>query len=159
MRSEPSLRPSLRMRSIWKLTALLNSITLLILPITYLYFMYRYHLPSIWLIIISCFVFIEIIFLTCFLPSLRMKYTAYEIYETELEIQTGIFIIKRVVIPMVRVQHVTTEVGPLLRKYGLSTINISTAATVHKIAGLEHEIAEELRDKIIFLARISDDDV
>lgn len=159
MRSDPSQRPSPKMRSVWRIISLLSSISLLALPIIYYFLMRYFSFPTFVLMIITGFVLAAILFLTLFLPSLRMKYTAYEIYENELEIQKGMFIIKRIIIPMVRVQHVTTEVGPLLRRYGLSTVNISTAATTHEIEGLEHHVAEELRDKIVYLARISDDDV
>ncbi|WP_088068295.1 PH domain-containing protein [Gottfriedia luciferensis] len=159
MRSVPSQRPSLKMRSVWRITSLLSSLSLVAIPFIYYFLMRHFSLSFIILMIISGVVLALILLLTLFLPTLKLKYTAYEIYENELEIQKGIFVIKRIVIPMVRVQHVTTEVGPLLRRYGLSTVNISTAATTHKIEGLEHHVAEKLRDKIIYLARISDDDV
>ncbi|PGL72126.1 PH domain-containing protein [Bacillus sp. AFS055030] len=159
MRANPSQRPSPKMRSVWRITSLLSSISLVTLPIIYYFLMRSFSLPFFILMMMICVVITLIIFLTLFLPRLKMKYTAYEIYENELEIQKGIFVIKRIVIPMVRVQHVTTEVGPILRRYGLSTVNISTAATTHEIEGLEHHDAEKLRDKIIYLARISDDDV
>ncbi|WP_088043695.1 PH domain-containing protein [Bacillus sp. EAC] len=159
MRSDPSQRPSPKMRSVWRITSLLSSISLVALPIIYYFLMRYFSFPTLFIIVLSVGVIGLILFTTLFLPSLKMKYTAYEIYENELEIQKGMFVIKRIIIPMVRVQHVTTEVGPLLRRYGLSTVNISTAATTHKIEGLEHHIAENLRDKIVYLARISDDDV
>jgi uncharacterized protein len=159
MRSDPSQRPSPKMRSVWRIMSLLSSISLVAIPIIYYFLMRYFSLPKIIFIIISSVILTLILFLTLFLPTLKLKYTAYEIYENELEIQKGMFVIKRIIIPMVRVQHVTTEVGPLLRQYGLSTVNISTAATTHKIEGLEHHVAEKLRDKIVYLARISDDDV
>ena len=37
---------------------------------------------------------------------------------------------------MVRVQHVDTEQGPILKKYDLATITISSAATTHTIPAL-----------------------
>ena len=60
---------------------------------------------------------------------------------------------------MVRVQHVDTEQGPLLRKYNLATVTISTAATVHGIPALDIEEAEEMRHAISRLARVADEDV
>ena len=60
---------------------------------------------------------------------------------------------------MVRVQHVDTEQGPLLRKYNLATVSISTAATVHQIPALDVEEAEEMRHAISSLARVAEDDV
>lgn len=94
-----------------------------------------------------------------FFPKLRWKRWRYEVSEQEIELQRGVFIIKRTLIPMVRVQHVDTQQGPLLRKYQLSTVMISTAATVHEIPALDMEEAEELRQSISRLARVADEDV
>jgi uncharacterized protein len=94
-----------------------------------------------------------------FIPKLRWQRWRYEVREQEIELQRGVFIIKRTLIPMVRVQHVDTQQGPLLRKYRLSTVMISTAATVHEIPALDMEEAEALRQSISRLARVADDDV
>ncbi|WP_404330750.1 PH domain-containing protein [Mesobacillus maritimus] len=94
-----------------------------------------------------------------FIPKLRWKRWRYEVREQEIELERGVFIIKRTLIPMVRVQHVDTQQGPLLRKYRLSTVMISTAATVHEIPALDMEEAEELRQSISRLARVADEDV
>jgi len=53
--------------------------------------------------------------------------------------------VKRTLIPMIRVQHVDSSQGPLLKKYRLASVTISTAATVHEIPALDEEEAEELR--------------
>jgi len=92
-------------------------------------------------------------------PDVRWKRWRYEVREQEIELQRGIFIIKRTLVPMVRVQHVDTVQGPILKKYGLSTITISTAATVHEIPALDTEEADALRDSISQLARVAEDDV
>ena len=60
---------------------------------------------------------------------------------------------------MVRVQHVDTEQGPILKKYNLANISISSAATVHTIPMLLTEDADELRGKISELARVAEEDV
>ena len=93
------------------------------------------------------------------LPKLRWKRWRYEVREQEIELQHGVLIIKRTLIPMIRVQHVDTQQGPLLRKYQLSTVMISTAATVHEIPALDMHEAEELRRSISSLARVADEDV
>jgi uncharacterized protein len=112
--------------------------------------------------IITAVIILILIFsylITFFFPKLRWKRWRYEVREQEIELQRGVFIIKRTLIPMVRVQHVDTQQGPLLRKYRLSTVMISTAATVHEIPALEMEEAEELRQSISRLARVADEDV
>lgn len=92
-------------------------------------------------------------------PKIRWERWRYEVSEDELDLQRGILIIKRTLVPMVRVQHVDTKQGPLLRKYKLATVTVSTAATVHEIPALSEEDAASLRDRIAELARVVDDDV
>ncbi|MBN1110064.1 MAG: PH domain-containing protein [Methanomassiliicoccales archaeon] len=92
-------------------------------------------------------------------PWLRMRFWRYEVREKEMEIQHGIFIIKRHLIPMVRVQHVDTEHGPLMRYFGLTTLYVSTAATRFPIPALPRQRAEELRGEIATLAGTSEEDV
>lgn len=94
-----------------------------------------------------------------FSPWLRMNFWRYELRENELEIQHGIFVIKRHLIPMVRVQYVDTEHGPLMRYFGLTTLSISTAATKFAIPALPKQRAEQLRGEIATLARVSEEDV
>lgn len=94
-----------------------------------------------------------------FSPWLRMRFWRYELRENELEIQHGMFVIKRHLIPMVRVQYVDTEHGPLMRYFGLTTLSVSTAATKFAIPALPKQRAEQLRGEIATLARVSEEDV
>lgn len=93
------------------------------------------------------------------IPKLRHRRWRYEIFEQEIYIQHGVFIMTRTLIPMLRVQHVDTKQGPILKKYGLATVSISTAATTHEIPALLEEDAAALRDRISTLARVDEDDV
>ncbi|WP_108671735.1 PH domain-containing protein [Peribacillus acanthi] len=102
---------------------------------------------------------LDSIFLAVILPSLRWKWWRYEVREGEIDIQKGIFVVKKTLFPMNRVQHVDTKQGPIYRKYGLSTVIISTAATIHEIPAIESHEADELRRKISSLASVGEDDV
>jgi len=93
------------------------------------------------------------------IPAIRMVYWGYQINEHEIEIQHGIIVIKRTLIPMTRIQHVDTEHGPIMRLFSLATLNIATAGTSHKIPALKNSTASELRKQIAELAALSDDDV
>ncbi|MFD2924461.1 PH domain-containing protein [Halobacillus naozhouensis] len=110
-------------------------------------------------LVIGAVILLEMIFSIWLIPSIRWERIRYEVREQEIDYQYGLFIVKRTLIPMVRVQHVDTEQGPLLRKYRLATISISTAATVHKIPALDETEAENLRHSISSLARVAEDDV
>lgn len=93
------------------------------------------------------------------IPNIRWKRWRYDVREHEIEYQHGLFVIKRTIIPMVRVQHVDSEQGPILRSYHLASIHISTAATQHTIPFLNEQEAEEMRMRISELARVAEDDV
>ncbi|WP_174615743.1 PH domain-containing protein [Virgibacillus ihumii] len=93
------------------------------------------------------------------LPVLRWRRWRYEVFEQEIYIQHGILIVSRTLVPMIRVQHVDTQQGPILKKYKLASVTISTAATTHEIPALLEEDASELRDRISALARVDEDDV
>lgn len=84
---------------------------------------------------------------------------SYQIRHDEIEIQHGIIFRSRVLIPMIRVQHVETDQGPLLRKQKLVSVSISTAATVHTIEAVRAEESDALRHHILELVKVAKEDV
>ena len=90
-------------------------------------------------------------------PEIRYRRWRWEVTEVEVRLQHGLFIVERTVIPMVRVQHVDTSQGPIMRAFGLSEVKVSTAAGAHSIPALADGDAASLRDRIAVLARVTDD--
>lgn len=143
----------------WKITAMLYLIILWLIIIAGFIVSYLFHFP-LWYSLIAFIVGILITYLSVFLiPKLRYRRWKYEIFEQEIYIQHGILIITRTLIPMIRVQHVDTKQGPILKKFRLATVTISTAATTHEIPALLENDASDLRDRISSLARVDEDDV
>ncbi len=95
---------------------------------------------------------------TWLIPGLIYARFRYELFEDELEIKKGVMFISNVLVPMVRVQHVELESGPLMRKYDLAAVSIVTAATTHRINGLKLADAERLKRRIGMLAKVDDQD-
>ncbi|MFZ0370713.1 MAG: PH domain-containing protein [Halobacillus sp.] len=156
---EPAQRISERALSLWRVYGAIQAGVTLLVSIAVGGAVYFWDWPE-WLLAIAAgVILVELILSVWLIPDLRWKRWRYEVTEQDIELQHGIFIIQRTLVPMVRVQHVDTEQGPLLRKYRLSTISISTAATVHKIPALDEQEAEELRRSISSLARVAEDDV
>ncbi len=112
-----------------------------------------------WIWILLVFTIILTLLEAIIIPKLRLKFWRYELNEEEIDIQHGILIIKRSLIPMIRVQHVDTEHGPILRRFGLATLRIYTAGTTHRIPALDAQNAHALRRQIAYLAQVSDEDV
>lgn len=98
-----------------------------------------------------------LVIFTWLVPAVKYRRFRYELFEEELEIESGVIFISNVLVPMVRVQHVELGSGPLMRKFELATVSVVTAATTHKIAGLKKEEAEALKRRIGQLAKVEDD--
>lgn len=107
----------------------------------------------------TVFVGIMSVLLVGIVPSIRWRQLNYKIDEHELHVQRGIWVIRRTLVPIKRVQHVDTHQGPILHMYDLADVVVSTAATTHKIPALTEATANQLRHDISTFARIAQDDV
>ncbi|MEG9298578.1 PH domain-containing protein [Mangrovibacillus sp. Mu-81] len=159
MRGEPQKRISPKALKVWRLHGVIQTLVLAVLVAGIVVLATIFDWP-VWIMAGAIGVLLLFTYLMIFfLPSVRWKRWRYEVREQEIELQRGLLIVKRTLVPMVRVQHVDTVQGPILKRYNLSTITISTAATVHEIPALETGEADELRHSISLLARVAEDDV
>ncbi|MDA7026548.1 PH domain-containing protein [Bacillus sp. CLL-7-23] len=159
MRSEPKHQISNDGLKVWKISAAITSLVLLLLASGLLTLVLIFKWP-LWIGILAIVIWLLLSFFIIFIiPNIRHKIWRYEVHEHEIDIQHGIFWVTRVIVPMVRVQHVDTAQGPLLRRYQLASVQISTAATTHSIPALDVEEADRLRDFISRLARVTENDV
>ncbi|WP_078553341.1 PH domain-containing protein [Bacillus alkalicellulosilyticus] len=158
MRPAPSEQISKKALPVWRIKASIDALFFALFPIGYGVVLYFFSLPVwiLWVLIIG-FIIQSIINIVV-IPQVRWKRWRYNVHEHEIDLQRGVFVIRRTLVPMIRVQHVDTEHGPILRKYGLATVTISTAATVHRIPALTFEKADELRDIISSLAMVANED-
>ncbi|AAU22148.1 MULTISPECIES: PH domain-containing protein [Bacillus] len=159
MRSEPKNQISRDGVKVWRITACITSFVLMLAAAGLIAAGVIFKWP-VWIGILSAAVWLGISFvIIIMIPNIRHRVWRYEVHENEIDIQHGIFVVTRVIVPMVRVQHVDTSQGPILRKYNLASVQISTAATTHSIPALDVEEADQLRDSISRLARVTEDDV
>ncbi len=159
MRAEPLNRISEKGLKVWRLYGSIQTAVVLLLAIGVGVLTYIFDWPWWIYAIASAVVILFAYFFIYLFPKVRWMRWRYEVRESEIELQHGLFIVTRTLIPMVRVQHVDTAQGPILRKYDLSEITISTAATTHTIPALVSEEADEMRSRISVLARVAEDDV
>jgi membrane protein YdbS with pleckstrin-like domain len=143
---------------LWRLQAFFESLFVAVVPIGYGVIIYFFNVPLwiLWILITGYILYFTLTVLI--LPPLRWKRWRYDVLAEEIDLQYGVFIVKRTLVPMSRVQHVDTEQGPLSRRYQLAAVSISTAATVHRIPSLTIEVADELRDRIAELAAVAEDE-
>lgn len=85
-------------------------------------------------------------------PELSYARTSYILDGQGLEIRAGVFWRRILSVPRSRVQHIDVTQGPMQRSYGLATLVVFTAGTVHSnvsLAGLAHETALAVRDLLL----------
>ena len=90
-------------------------------------------------------------------PGVRWRRWRYEVREDEVDLQHGIVVVRRTLIPIRRVQHVDTETGPIQSSFGLSAVSFHTAAGSTSIPALDRAEAERVRALVAELARTRDD--
>ncbi|WP_264989561.1 PH domain-containing protein [Lysinibacillus piscis] len=159
MRAQPKHQISSKGLTVWRVYGVIQTVILCIVGGAACYGTYYFEWPSFIYFIAGAVVVLSIILSIWLFPKIRWERWRYEVREHEIEVQHGLFVVKRTLIPMVRVQHVDTTQGPILKKYDLSNISISTAATVHTIPALIMDEADHLRARISELARVAEDDV
>lgn len=100
---------------------------------------------------------LSLLLFTWLIPKVKYARFRYELFDDELEIESGLLFISNVLVPMVRVQHVELGSGPMMRKYDLATVSVVTAATTHRIVGLKRTEAEALKRRIGMLAKVEEE--
>ena len=81
---------------------------------------------------------------TLLFPSIEYRQWGYRIEEDKVIIRHGIFFIKTSVIPMIRIQNVTTNQGPIDRHYGLCGVELALASGTFDIKCLSQETADQI---------------
>lgn len=159
MRNEPINRIPKKGLTVWRLYGVISTIIVIILAVVSIFLTHKFQWPVFIYYIAIGVTIINPIFSIWLIPKIRWQHWRYDVREHEIEIQYGLFVVKRTIVPMVRVQHVDTAQGPILKKYDLANISISTAATTHTIPMLVSNDADNLRSRISELARVAEDDV
>ena len=94
---------------------------------------------------------------TAISPGIRYRSWRYEIRSDEVDLQHGVLVKTRQLVPMSRIQHVDTRSGVLQRQFGLASVVFYTAAGAMEIPALSPPIAAEVRNRIADLAKVHDD--
>jgi uncharacterized protein len=89
--------------------------------------------------------------------ELRWRHWRWEVRPEVIDIRHGTLVVRRTLIPMLRVQHVDTTRDVIEQSLDLASVQVHTAAGGHKIPLLTLYDAGEVRDRIAELARTADD--
>ncbi|MCY7779967.1 PH domain-containing protein [Bacillus haynesii] len=124
-----------------------------------LYFTITFGWPKWILAVTLCLAVASVPFELYLLPRWKYHLWRYSLSEVSIQIHKGIIFRRKVLIPMGKVQHVEAKQGPILKKYNLYTVTLSTAAGSHDILGLAEGTADSIRKDIEAYARLSDEQV
>lgn len=125
MRTQPNNQISRKGLTVWRWYGLFQFLFLILVAIGVYFILDRTEADWKFNFISLAVLLLHIIFFMILFPKVRWMRWRYEVREAEIELQHGLFIVKRTLIPMIRVQHVDTTQGPLLRKYNLAVLTIS----------------------------------
>ncbi|MBR6204833.1 MAG: PH domain-containing protein [Candidatus Methanomethylophilaceae archaeon] len=90
-------------------------------------------------------------------PSIFYKHYRYRMDEDCIEVRRGVIVHSHTMVPVERVHQVNVRKGPVLRRFGLADVTITTAGGTVTLQYLEEDIAESvassLNDKIVAMLR------
>lgn len=87
---------------------------------------------------------------------LLYKHWRYGVSEEFLQLKSGALHEQHQLIPMTKIQSVSTHQGPLLKRYKLYSIKINTIGSVHEIPALPESTALDLRNQIALYAKVEE---
>ena len=92
-----------------------------------------------------------LLYLAVLAPPRRYRAWGYGIDGEELRVRRGVWTRVQTVVPLDHVQHIDVSQGPLERLFGITSLVLHTAGTLHSqivLPGLARETAERIRDEI-----------
>ena len=151
-RGEPRLRPprnAVDQRAIawWRTTLLLVSVP----PVVALGVLGLVIPPArFWLLLPAAVIVVVATPVVLVLPPWWFRVHRWEITDSAVYTRSGGVWQEWRVAPMSRIQTVDTQRGPLEQRFGLATVTVTTASTkgALKIAGLDHEVAADVAERL-----------
>ncbi|WP_258049822.1 PH domain-containing protein [Clostridium weizhouense] len=136
----------------WVIARSIGSVIFLVISLLITYIM-KHEFQIQWIIQGEKYILISILLIEILLiidalvyPLLEYNQWVYELTDDKIDFTEGIFIKKRTIVPIVRIEHIKVNIGPINSKLGLADLEIFTAGGEHKIPNIEVKVAEEISD-------------
>jgi hypothetical protein len=94
---------------------------------------------------------VVLLYLAVVAPPRRYRAWGYGMDMEELQVRRGVWTRVHTVVPLDHVQHIDVSQGPLERAFGICSLVLHTAGTLHSqivLPGLTRRTAEGIRDEI-----------
>lgn len=79
-------------------------------------------------------------------PFFQFNRWKYCITEDKIEIVKGLFFTTTTIIPIIKIQHVSINQGPINKLFKLTKVTVNTAGGIHEIVGLTNSEAQDITD-------------
>jgi membrane protein YdbS with pleckstrin-like domain len=92
-----------------------------------------------------------LLYLALLAPPRRYRAWGYGMDSEELQVRRGVWTRVHTIVPLDHVQHIDVSQGPLERAFGICSLVLHTAGTLHSqivLPGLARPTAERIRDEI-----------
>ena len=158
---EPESQISTKIIQIWRTTNTIGHGSFLLGFVALLaasYYWDWYNWVSITLYVLIGITVLSAIFSILIEPVFIQRTWRYDVDENFIQLKHGRWNVEHKIIPMAKIEYVTTDQGPFLRKAGLYSLNIGTTASSHKIPAIPEEEALKLRSLIASYANVKEDD-
>ncbi|MFE7223887.1 PH domain-containing protein [Nocardioides sp. NPDC057577] len=95
-----------------------------------------------------------------FVPSIRFRIHRWEVTDIAVHVRHGWLTVVDEIVPLSRVQTVDSTQGPLMRRFGLRTVKVSTASSAGtvQIACLDDALALEVVAKLVAITAATPED-
>lgn len=137
---------------VWNINSCIGIVVWLILSIgLYIGLSLFTEFKSGYILLASSVFFIGVIYnLTLLIKVSELSYESwrFKIENNIVITQRGVFFKKIDYIPISRIQHVSTNQGPIMKKYGLYELVMVTAGGTHSIPCIEEKQAKSLQELI-----------
>ncbi|WP_208560382.1 PH domain-containing protein [Marinilactibacillus kalidii] len=135
----------------WRLKAFIHCVIFLVILLI-LFFINQWFdlvsLPNWSVLLIIGIITVQWLFYIGFRPRLKAKYWRYKLHEDQLEIIKGIWFRNQVSIPLLRVQNIESDVGPIAKKFGIAELKVTTASQTNHLPELNAEEASRIQQSI-----------
>lgn len=137
--------------TVMRINAVISGLIILFISIiaaTIIYSNIESIAPKTLTIIITSIIVICVLIDIIIFPKVRYNRYKYLVNDERVEVKKGLFLITTSIIQIKRIQKIELSNGPIDRKFGLSNVNIYTAAGTVDIKFLSNEEAREISDKV-----------